>query len=356
MCIFVGLRVSMIAPIVVFVHLGNQLPRWLIPSILDFKKSHDGQVYVILNNKSNSDSLRSKKISTWIVDDKKITLPDTLENKDLYYFRNGFWRESTRRFWALKEFQKDFRYPIIHFESDVKVFKNFPYNSFLQLDQPIAFPLSAPGYGVASVFYSREFHALDELLGNWGDSSSQKKLAEITHFVNDMTLLGSSVINYPYLVTNLPTVHPKCNCIEHHKVITHYDLSANFKIFSGVFDGATLGQFLFGFDARNERGLRRLYKYREYHTIRPNKLRFEYNSSRESLLMNCNEVQNTEIFNLHIHSKDLRVFSDKFSSLIVRRTNPNAFNLRWEFDAWALMESIIGTYSRIKKEIRKLLH
>jgi hypothetical protein len=342
-------------PLVVFIHLGDHLPRWLMPSILDFQKNNQRNFVVVINNHQIAMHLKKYKIPNWIVPEDKIGLPSSLNNPELYYFRNGFWRESTRRFWALKEFQFYAKTSIIHFESDVKVFNNFPYSLFSKLKQPIAYPLSAPGYGVASVFYSRNYEALDKLLNFWSDEKSDKKIENIEHFVNDMTLLGLSVTKLPDLVTNLPTIHRDCQFIAEHSKSFQNTLANNFEIFGGIFDGATLGQYLFGFDARNERGIRRLFSFREYHSLRPNKMNFKFTPESQILELSCCLKESTQVFNLHIHSKDVRVFSNKFVPMINDKLESKFFKFRFEFDFWAFNESIIGTLRRIRKEIHKFL-
>jgi hypothetical protein len=91
----------------------------------------------------------------------------------------------------------------------------------------------------------------------------------------------------------------------------------NYPIFGGYFDGATLGQFIYGLDARNSFGLRKIGFNHRNHPINPEILNLSFRSGNLVLL---NE-EPSSVFNLHIHSKDIKAFDyRKRSSYLTRVT------------------------------------
>jgi hypothetical protein len=296
-----------------------------------------------------------KRAASWypnamLISDREIAFPSIQGSDFNPHFRKGFWRQTARRFWALLAIQRQLQKPIIHFESDVLVMKRFPFEKFLELPRPIAFPMSAPGYGVASVFYSYDEKHLAELLSLW-ESGRVVEVGDRQHPPNDMTRLGAAATQTD-LVSVLPTC-PPAQSREFQKESRGTDfLSQNYERFSGVFDAATLGQYLFGMDARNARGFRRVYSRRPYHTIRPQEFIFTQGEPGTVCMKSKVTGETSEVFNFHIHSKDLRVFSSPFGEAMVSRRirNSQERQTKVEIDPWAFSVSFVD---RLQRLIRK---
>jgi hypothetical protein len=93
-----------------------------------------------------------------------------------------------------------------------------------------------------------------------------------------------------------------------------------YEMFQGVFDGADSGIYLAGIDPRNNRGRRIIRHKIPNNYVQIENLNFVFDEERQfvSLLSQKDDPQ-IPIYNLHIHSKDVRYFNDRFNKLINRR-------------------------------------
>jgi hypothetical protein len=76
--------------------------------------------------------------------------------------------------------------------------------------------------------------------------------------------------------------------------------------FAGVFDGISVGQYLLGIDPRNSRGVRILHRTQPSHAINPDKLVIGLDDKENLVFKNI--AENSLIYNLHNHAKDLRLY------------------------------------------------
>jgi len=277
----------------VWVHLGPMtIPKYLKTSF----KYHasifpDKSLILLVDNESNLinfgiSNLKVHKIS--IQDEKWESLKRNLGH-DLS-FRNEFWFTSLARFKGLYEYMTMTNNDkILHIESDVMVLPNFPFESFCGLDSKLGYLLQGHGQGIASLFYVSSRDLLHEFLDFCASQVVENPQS------TDMTILFNFASKYRNKVSFLPT-------------LTEGDISEFIEDsgFTGVFDAISVGQYLFGIDPRNSRGRRIVFKEDKSHFVKPSKYRFEW---RGSSLMGIRENLITEIYSLHIHSKDKRVFS-----------------------------------------------
>lgn len=337
---------------IALIHLGRRLPRWLLPNAALIQEQFECDVTVVVDYQINYRFLTENKIRAWYWDATNSSPQDHLFDEALFYFRDGFWKETTRRFWALHNFQKVVKVPLLHVESDVLLMPSFPFHKFSRLKTPLAVPLSAPNYGVASIFYTASHEALRELLALWDQKDFELEASSRGHFSNDMTRLGASVQRFPDLISSLPTLLP-CALPSDTYDSSNRTLSRNFEVFEGIFDAATYGQYLFGFDPRNERGVRRVYSWREYHTARPRTMRFRQSASGDLFVTDSAHSTGIPIFNLHIHSKDIRVFRPVTrDNLFATRLQHQGANELREFSWWGFIASLRNSQARLTKEAK----
>lgn len=335
-------------PDVVFVHLGSHIPSWLRPAIDAAARSLGVKPWLVVDSHKLKSDFEAAGYGVWFVPPEN--LPDSGDlgvQGATRHFRNGFWRHTTARFWALHDFQRMRARPLVHLESDVIAFRSFPLHSFASLDRPIAYPLSADGYAVASVFYSRSSESLGELLILMREADKWSSQLSLPHPPNDMTRLAAIAESRIDLVSILPTLWtpPPLHMNATPELINR--MSALSQIFGGVFDAATLGQFLLGLDPRNSRGFRTIHTWRGYHALRP--ANFAYRFADGILeVREAHEQDWHKVFNLHNHSKDIRVFREGESAkLLKRRCETAAFGTRKEFSPWGLQQSVQGRTTRL---------
>jgi hypothetical protein len=209
-------------------------------------------------------------------------------------FRDGFWVKTLERFFALQAFSSFVDAPFIHIESDVIIFDNFPFECFSELDGEIAFPVLAKGLGIASVLWFMNGIALSNFL---------TYIERFDLAINDMEILGAYLSEHPSRVSVLPTASVDMVFSEYSDLARDV-LQVNYPIFNGYFDGATLGQFIFGLDARNSFGLRKVGFNHRNHPINPDLLSFSFQNN--NLILSQHKQSN--VFNLHVHSKDIKAF------------------------------------------------
>jgi hypothetical protein len=126
-----------------------------------------------------------------------------------------------------------------------------------------------------------------------------------------MTLLSLVKKIHPLEITYLPVV-PSAksrairNDIRDTKSVE--DLTSNYELFQGIFDSAPIGMWLLGQDPRNYLG--KIVRHRDLPESYVQAQEFDY-SFENSLIVD----EKICIYNLHVHSKELRYFSGKFQAL-----------------------------------------
>jgi len=267
---------------------------------------------------------------------------------EVMYFRRGFWLETSRRFSALAAFHLSTGGPIIHVESDVTLFPNFPMATFARLSSRIAFPLADAGHGIGSVVYLANPEVSESLARHMtGMREGDRQLPDPTG-VNDMTRLADFAMSADGVLV-LPTA-PSGRDVDGSPDFAHAVASRR-QEFGGIFDALSIGQYLTGTDPRNHRGLRVLGQY-SFEGIRPEAWSFR---SADELLWVRERESGTEypVFNLHVHSKDLRMFDPRSrGKLLEQRCSSQAKMPTREIDLWGLGHSLAGLGTRVGTRVR----
>jgi hypothetical protein len=99
---------------------------------------------------------------------------------------------------------------------------------------------------------------------------------------------------------------------------------------------------LFGVDAKNNRGVLKLYTDTPIHILDIRKLDFE---TLEGEVIGIKRLQRFNIYNLHIHSKNMRIFRNasshqEMSKLISTRKKYEVSRLSWRVLAYAILAKV----------------
>jgi hypothetical protein len=304
----------------VWVHLGKaKVPSYLKKSLKNFSELFVNQPLVLLvDSERNIDSVNIKNLSIKRIDflDPDWRLIKNSLNHDLN-FRNGFWFNSLCRFKAIHAYMElEGINNALHIESDVTFLPNFPLDVFKRLDGVIAFPLQGHGQGIASILHIGSLTVLAEFL------SFCHKEVLANPKSTDMTILYNFFKHKPSKVLLLPTLPRHLdakidNQSEQIKISEHQEL------FGGVFDAISIGQYLFGVDPRNSRGVRKMYWEDQTHWVKPSQYRFEY---RGNVLLAKKDDIVTKVFSLHIHSKDSLAFNNNSLRALLEKRNHDAID------------------------------
>ena len=271
-------------PLIVFVHFGKSESRTLIPYAKFAKYLHSqSQLVLITDEISRWNDFPGKVLEHRNFDLNKYSTGFST----LYQQRKiakGYWFYTIERIFALKILPNYFNTarPIIHFESDVLSFIDKTMLDILLINTSIT---SVPRYndnlGIASILFSK---SLDQLI--YDLNNLELLLKSQISWLTDMELLGLAL--QQKILGELPT-----------KFGTAFQIDESQYL---LFDGAAIGQYLFGRDAVHNNG-RIITGYQNpFSPINYANI----NINCEKYYIELIESSSSKIFrvgNLHIHSK-----------------------------------------------------
>jgi len=284
---------------IVLVHLGNNIPLYLKLN-LRYLKNLGGRIVLVTDSIKIAKSNRRKGLEVFLFEGtprEVLRLSSSLDHN--HRFREGFWYKAIIRFFALEAYMKMSKEEqLIHLESDVWISPNFPARKLLDNTKGLAFPLCNATTAIPSVFVVKQLKALIDF-NHFSESKIQSDPK-----ATDMSLLSEFQRINPNVVTLLPTLNRAL--IRHSMEDEVAKLPALVsKDWDGIFDANTIGQYFFGWDPRNERGYRLLFQNYNEHFVNPARARLFFEESR---LFISKDGEVSPIFNLHLHSKDFRIF------------------------------------------------
>jgi hypothetical protein len=300
----------------VLVYLGPHIPLYLEKNLQLLSVNFPLNPLVLLSDHQNEiERLKNRlpQVKFVLVSNPEVSWQETLSvSKFPQEFRDNFWGKTLARFYSIYEYMSlRPTQEILHIEADVWLSPNFPLHKFTGLPKLLAYPLTNHDQGVASTIYFQNFEAANLL----------KRFSEMAMSVDqtttDVSVLGALHKLHSDEVLILPTA-PKSDFSFHHFVDfdTKKKMSAEFNRFGGVFDASTWGQFITGEDPRNNVGVKLLYHHQLHHSICPMDFKYTYSSNRE--LVATQKDFWFEIFSLHIHSKNEKIFSVTDSADTIR--------------------------------------
>jgi hypothetical protein len=271
----------------------NNFQEYILDNIAQLIKLEHEYIYVLTNEKFfNLFDKFNEKIKLINIDNLTDTFnfySKTTLNKT---FRSGFWTLTSLRFFYIYEFMKQHNIKdVVHIENDVLIYYNC--NSILNIFDKnyIYLPFDTFERNIASIMYIPSHEILKIVLDNY----DFKK--------NDMQNF-CSIKNKTKIIKTLP-IFPKTNT-DNDEI--NY-VSENYTNFNYIFDAAAIGQFLGGVDPRNDNS-NTIGFVNETCVIKYNMFNvfFEYDNGIIKPYINIENIK-YKIFNLHIHSKNLKKFT-----------------------------------------------
>ncbi len=272
---------------VVFVHLGDNPSPTLIPFAQFALKNNPSSELILITDSENRWKDFPGRI---VIAEKNIEATTRHLLRRARYKRKiagGYWVKTYERLFALSNLHGkiDPNLSILHIESDVLLqdIRILCQALNLQLENEISVPRMSEDLGIASILYSKNIHCLIEGL---------KKLDTLGRnnpdiCTNDMTLLGLALNKN--IVSELPTWPTQKSLIA--GVNKHY-----------LFDGAAIGQYLFGRDPIHSNNVRISGYENPSFPIRLSNLTWHLESNSMHASDGANEYH---FANLHIHSKEV---------------------------------------------------
>jgi hypothetical protein len=278
----------------VFVHLGLEFP----PTLEAFSKAEsnrdDRGLRILITDHPNTLIRFNGQIITTT---EKSLASGALLKKRGYYSKlaSGYWLNTFERIFALRALKylpSISSLPIIHLESDVLPLFDSTDVDFICRNFPsVAIPRFSETLGIGSFIFSPNTRELFSVL----DKLEKLAIQNVEWLENDMQLLGLALNEG--IVLELPS-HP-----------SDY-LKTVFNSMKGdrlLFDGAALGQYLFGQDPFHQSGLRysgfKNPAYVARTDIDSMKWKVESDTEGSRLVVEVDKIR-YKIANLHIHSKE----------------------------------------------------
>ena len=285
------------------VYLGNKIPKYLLQNLKYMHSTFPNSKLVFISDSEQSISRVSNLgIKTWKfngMNENLYSLRSHL-NHD-WKFRNNFWFYTFARFFAIEEYMAlNPHNRHLHIEGDNLLFKSFPFDFFSQLESEMAFPMVSNIAGAASVLFLKNHQAALKLVNFTIEEI--KRNSNIT----DMTILGR-ILEYPsidtFVLGSVPANQKNLVKSSFEEKLFCPNMGIN-----GFFDAASHGQYLLGVDPRNSRGLLKLNYSSDTSGSDNEKINYLYIDGKVGALVDQDVF---ELYNLHNHAKDVRLFNDK---------------------------------------------
>jgi hypothetical protein len=318
------------------VYLGKNVPTYVYRNLARMKKDFpDHPTYFVSDNEAALSKAKLMGLKVFKVDMNNRSAVELATNlKHPRDFRKGFWLHTTGRFFALEELSEYLNEPIIQVEADVLLFSTFPLSKFIPI-KTISYPMESLNTGAASIFFIPNQSSIREF------NQFILTATEKNGFETDMTLLGSYYAQNPDKVTILPSIPPVLN--QSGMKNNLHDPSKNYHVFEGLFDPLTYGLHMLGEDPKNNFGKIIFGSKPKLHLISSLDLDFKVEFNFLYLKFNSQEYP---IYCLHIHSKNLRMFDSKKSTLELEKSIAFAKENRIKFSFAAFFYLIVRAAQR----------
>ena len=321
------------SPVAVYVHLGPNFPKHLTRSLIRHRTLFPKQEIALITSDDQTFSIPSGieefKVNT---SELEAELFSEMSQNLNFEFRNGFWKYTLQRFFAINEFHK--ARPgkaITHIESDVLLMPNFPWGKFAVLKKMAWLKVNSEVDVAAIVHFPSA--VLTEMF-----SKEIVTIVKATPGTNDMIVLHKLAKILESKHEYLPSLTP--DNIQSHFVNKNLQGDA-VRYFGGIFDPLALGLWYFGQDPKNSFGLRTRYIGDVSHDLNP------VNTKLSIVNGVLRDQFGTEVFSLHIHSKLLSLFGEEWeSSLSLELIEAGDQRKKYSFHLLAMLQAIRSRKAR----------
>jgi hypothetical protein len=303
-----------VKPIAVFVHLGKSPVTHLWKNLQRHKELFpDIEAYVILDQLVHVRKLPTG-INLYFFKRENPFLQDSIFSAHDQKFRRGFWRFSLERLFALIEFHKEHPHrKILHIESDVLLLPNFPWDQ-LSNSKVLLWNNYNQARDVSALLYFPDYEMHQRFI-----EDVQSELAENPKHT-DMTVLAALRDKGDAIYSLFPSLNPDLMDLMNLLNTSNVDLiegnSSTREFKYGVFDGAAIGMWLTGHDPRNNYGKALIHDSSPLVSgdslIDPRAIDYEMDEDGNLYLISRNTGNRISLWNLHVHSKSLELFSERW--------------------------------------------
>jgi len=320
----------------IFIHIGDKNIHYLSDSIkqaLTFNKNIN--IYLVSNKKTFRNLIPKIK--------KKIIFKDTskiiLKKNHINFIKNslldarwykGFWKFTSERFFYLQNIVESKNLKnIIHVENDLMIYFDIKskikifeknYHVGLLLDSNVkAIPSFLYFKDLNNInkfvhFFEKQHSFINKLIGSTIGKIYSKLLRKYLYNNNDMNVLFKFYLSNlkNKKVNILPSSTP--TLIKNKQYSKNINLCNNYKQFGGIFDPASFGLYLDGFDKnpifKNANFDKKQFTLKSAVDVTKYKIYFK-NSNKKKIPYILDGKKKIKLLTLHIHSKRLNKFLSK---------------------------------------------
>jgi hypothetical protein len=270
----------------------NNFQEYILDNINQLLLLNHKNIYIITNfNLFSHFEIFESKIT--LINADLLNEPSNFKNNSKLdtSFRNGFWYLTSLRFFYIYEFMNQYNVEdVIHLENDVLIYYNIEELKDKLEKKYLYIPFDSYKRNIASIMFIPDKFILKEILDNYDINE------------NDMFNF-SKIKKNTNLIKNLPIFIKTDNLNDEQLYVCE-----NCDKLPYIFDAAAIGQYLGGIDPKNKSGNTKgfinetcVIKYNNYGIF------FEEMNKVKKPFILINDCK-VPIFNLHIHSKNLKEF------------------------------------------------
>lgn len=288
-----------------FVHIGTDYPKYLIKNIERTRDLFQNRKIVLVGDISpnynwlKKNDIYFKKHEVNYSFDEKFSFSEFEEN-----FRSGYWRHTLERLLSLENYHRDFpEEKLIHIESDVIIFPNFPFEMIRSLTK-VTWINHSSSADIAALVYSPNWQASNKFSNQLIEEYSEGGGSDMD------VLLRLRQKNPDFAI--LPTLNAKTQNFVNSSNKNIIDLGLfELKNCPGIFDALGIGMWISGVDPRNKFGFTVIHSREliDSGTIFLDPSKMQFTLSEEGNLLVISNGTKVPIYNLHIHSKDKDLLS-----------------------------------------------
>jgi len=310
-CMFLSIKINCTNYSIIYVHLGDSLPDYLLDSVKQTRLFNENASIFIVCCKKNIEIVSSvmNALHVHLIANEELPITDAHERflKKIKFC--GLFKFSIERFFYIEQVIKKYKLKnIFHLENDNLLYINLEdYISIFENNYK----------GIAATFDND--HRCIPGFVYINDCLAISKLNKFSSFItelnfSDMYILGKFRNKYPEHIDNLPIIpssykrYYELKNLNNEKSFFEERYSKNFNLFNSIFDAAALGQYLGGLDPINvnfQPGF-----INESCIFNPAKFAHEWMMDEKARKVPFIKFNNElyRINNLHIHCKNLKKF------------------------------------------------
>ena len=333
----------------VFVHLGKSPAKHLWLNLMRHKILFpEIETHILIDEPKHIRNI-PRGIDVYFYKRKSDFLKNKVFNAYDQKFRQGFWRFSLERFFALAEFHEtNPNSPILHIESDILLSPNFPWITFDSINKPmwnnynVQRDVSALLYYPNFQIHSEIIQKIQELLLENSSHTDMTILAEIRE------LIATKISLFPSLSNSIPELKNRANKVSD----TLIDKVSDASIFQdGIFDGAAIGMWFTGHDPRNNYGKAFIHESTPITSgdslVDPSSVDYDMDLQGNLYVVSKVTRERLKLWCIHIHSKSLKLFSSDWKwelrRFVVLSRNPILIPFFSKSAIWGMLtQSIQG--------------